>query len=130
MLSSYRVLPIGLCLVVVGVLAGCTPEPLRLTMKPGDKHVIEVTNNLTTTVNAMGTTERDVNRNLMRVVLSVESVDAAGVATVKTKIENADLNLGMLSDMLATLPDEEGPDLDLGRSRSRCRLVRTGRFRA
>ena len=121
MLLWHRVFALVLCLALLVVLPACTPEPLRLKLNPGDKRVIEVTNNLTTTMNAMGSTQRNVNRDVARVVLTVESVDAAGVATVKAKVENADLGMeqveemmGGLSEMMEGLADEEEVDFELG----------------
>ncbi|MBN2311899.1 MAG: hypothetical protein JXR94_23165 [Candidatus Hydrogenedentes bacterium] len=103
------------CVAGVALLAGCSGKTdLRLHLKPGDKRVVEVTNNLTTTAPGKGGQESQTDTSVHKYTYDVQSVDESGTATVQVKM-NLDTifgaGMGALGEMagaLATLGSELG----------------------
>jgi hypothetical protein len=72
------------CVLTTVLFSACNKSvDLKLRLQPGDKRVVEITNDLTTTVTVMGNTQTQPQQNTLRYTYEVESVDESGVATVK-----------------------------------------------
>ena len=95
-----------ICLLLTALFSACSkPVDLKLRLQPGDKRVIEITNDLTTTVTAMGNTQTQPQKGVQRYTYEVQEVDATGVAKVKVTTDMG----GMMEQFGGGMGGDMGP---------------------
>ena len=97
------------CLVVAAAFTGCGgKKQLVLKLNPGDKRVIEITKDLTTTSTFDGQSQAQTDTDVLRFTYAVESVDEAGNADVEVSVDLETLS-GDLADMFTMVTAGNNP---------------------
>ena len=72
------------CILSAALFSACNkPVDLKLRLQPGDKRVVEVSNELTMMSDSGGGNGTETERYRIRLIYEVDSVDASGVAAVR-----------------------------------------------
>lgn len=98
-----------IALMLVVLLAGCGGKvSLGLKLKPGDKHVLEVTNDFKVNVKVMGQEQNQTDNSVTRYTYSVKDVDAAGLITADVTFNASNLMGGVGGQMFDQMGGSEG----------------------